>query len=384
MSTWLSLLAGAVLGAFASLVVAVYLQDRWKASTDRRRRLRRTRAISRSWSESDGPITIAGIPTSVNLIEGDGFLVIEPQNARVDIRSTRAELPALVMTAREKVARQLTASSRNKKQTVSSWNSRSMIALTGYHISRTSEGEDATVHLEACLSDYATFAATVLRLDEEIDEPYTQGERASTTLRREFLSTPAAVAESVRRPLPFLANGVGIVLLAFTDDDKVLLVHRRLESCARPGECDVTVVEGIDANFDSGGAGRLDIYATAVRGCQEELGVDVSASDVSILAFGVDMRYYQWNFLGLVDIRLIADEVIARHAMHAKDRWEGKLEPVKLDAVSIFERLRQDKIWDCGLVTTYLALCKKCGVRTTREASDKVFGFRDRKPPWQR
>jgi hypothetical protein len=40
---------------------------------------------------------------SVYLIEGDGFLVIEPQNARVDIRSTRVELPALVMTAREKV-----------------------------------------------------------------------------------------------------------------------------------------------------------------------------------------------------------------------------------------------------------------------------------------
>ena len=144
------------------------------------------------------------------------------------------------------------------------------------------------------------------------------------------------------------------------------------------------MVEGIDANFDSGGAGQLDIYATAVRGCREELGVDVSASDVGILAFGVDMTYYQWNFMGLVDIRLTADEVIARHAMHAKDRWEGKLEPVELDAVSVFERLRQDKIWDCGLVATYLALCKKCGVRTTRDASDKVFGLRDRKPPWQR
>ena len=384
MSTWLSLLAGAVLGAFASLAVAVYLQDRWKASSDRRRRLRRTKAIGRAWTESDGPITIAGIPTSMYLIEGDGFLVIEPQNVRVDIRSTRAELPALVVMAREKVAKQLATSRRNEDHSVSSWNSANMIALTGYHISRTAEREDATVHLKACLNDYATFSATVLRLDEEIDKPDAHGGRVSTTLRREFLPTPAAVIESVRRPLPFLANGVGVALLAFTDDDKVLLVHRLLESRARPGECDVTVVEGIDANFDSGGDGRLDIYATAVRGCREELGVEVSAADVSILAFGVDATYYQWNFLGLVDIGLTANEVMAQHAMHAKDRWEGKLEPIKLDAVSIFERLRQDKIWDCGLVTTYLALCKKCGVRTTREAADKVFGFRDRKPPWQR
>ena len=250
MSTWLSLLAGAVLGAFASLAVAVYLQDRWKASSDRRRRLRRTKAIGRAWTESDGPITIAGIPTSMHLIEGDGFLVIEPQNVRVDIRSTRAELPALVVMAREKVAKQLATSRRNEDHSVSSWNSANMIALTGYHISRTAEREDATVHLKACLNDYATFSATVLRLDEEIDKPDAHGGRVSTTLRREFLPTPAVVIESVRRPLPFLANGVGVALLAFTDDDKVLLVHRLLESRARPGECDVTVVEGIDGVAD--------------------------------------------------------------------------------------------------------------------------------------
>jgi hypothetical protein len=235
MSFWLSLFAGAVLGAFASLLVAVYLQDQWKASSDRRRRLRRTKAISRSWSGIDGPITIAGLPTSVHLIEGDGFLVIEPQNVRVDVRSTRVELPALVMMAREKAAKQLTASSQGKKQTVFSWNSPNMIALSGYHISRTREREDATVHVEAYLNDYATFAATVLRLDEEIDGLDKNGEPVSTTIRREFLPTPAAVAESVRRPLPFLANGVGVALLAFTDDNKVLLVHRRLESRARPG-----------------------------------------------------------------------------------------------------------------------------------------------------
>lgn len=384
MSAWLSLLIGTVLGAFVSLLAAVYLQDRWKESSDRRRRLRRSRAITKSWVDEDGPITIAGIPTSVYLVEGDGYLVIEPQNIRIDIRSTRAELPVAVSAAREKIVRQLAASARSDKHRVSPWNSVNMVALTRYRITRTAQREDSALHLEACLSDYATFAATVLRLDEEVNISGPHDERASTTLRGEFFPTTTAIVKSIRRPLPFLANGVGIALLAFTDDGKVLLTHRRLESRARPGECDVTVVEGIDADFDSAGSGRLDIYSTALRGCREELGVDISTTDVSVLAFGVDMTYYQWNFLGMVDIKLTADQVIAQHALHAKDRWEGQLEPVELDPVNVFKRMRQEKIWDCGLVTAYLALSKKCGAGSTRAAAEKVFGLPNRKAPWHR
>ncbi len=383
MSALLSLLVGAVLGAFVGLLAAVYLQDRWKESIDRRRRLRRSRAITRSWVE-DGPIAIAGILTSVYLVEGDGHLVIEPQNVRVNVRSARAELPAVISARRDKIARKLAASTRSNERIVSPWNSANMIALTAYRISRTAEREDSVLQLDTCLSDYATFAATVLHLDDEIDISPAGGKRSVTTLRQKFFPSDMAIIESVRRPLPFLANGVGITLLAFTDDDKVLLTHRRLESRARPGECDVTVVEGIDANFDAIGSGRLDIGATALRGCREELGVEVSARDVSILAFGVDMTYYQWNFMGMVEIKLTADEVMAQHALHAKDRWEGKVEPVKLDAVSVFERMRQEKIWDCGLVTAYLALSKKCGAGSTREAAERVFGFPKREAPWHR
>jgi hypothetical protein len=384
MSAWITLLIGAIIGAVISLAAAVYLQDPWKESSDRRRRLRRSRAITRELVEEDQPVTIAGIPTTVYLAEGDGDLVIEPQSISVRIRSTRAELPAIVAAERERLVRQMAASTRSNKHIVSDWNSRNMIALTRYRVTRTADGEDSALHLEGCLNDYATFAATALRLDEEIGGANAKGERTPNTLRKEYFPDPAAVAASIRMPLPFLANGVGVTLLAFTDDDKVLLAHRRPESRARPGECDVTVVEGIDARMDSAGSGKVDIYSTALRGCREELGVEISASDVSILAFAVDMNYYQWNFMGMVDIRLTAHEVIAQHALHAKDRWEGKLEQVNLDAMSVFERMRQEKIWDCGLVTAYLALCKKCGPGPTRAAAEKVFGLPERKAPWHR
>jgi hypothetical protein len=383
MSAWLSLLAGAVLGAVASLAAAVYFQDRWKDASDRRRRLRRSKAVARSWVGGDSPVSIAGILTSVYLIEGDGDLVIEPSNVRISCRSGYAEMPALVTAARNRIARQLAAAGRDQQRMVRPWNSMSMVALTGYHVSRTADKEDAVVYIDTCLNDYATFAATVLRLDEEVETLDGHGERTLTTLRQSFMPTSETVTEIVRHPLPFLANGIGVMLLAFTDDNKILLSHRRLESRARPGECDVTVVEGIDANFDSSGAGRLDIYATAVRGCREELGVEITPADVRILAFGVDMAYYQWNFFGMVDLKLTADEVLAYHAIHAKDRWEGKIEPVNLDPVDVFDRLRQEKTWDCALITTHLALCKKCGVKSTGLAADRVFGIANRKPPWR-
>ena len=54
-----------------------------------------------------------------------------------------------------------------------------MVALTRYRTTRTAECEDSALHLEACLSDYATFAATVLRLDEEANISSSHNERRS-------------------------------------------------------------------------------------------------------------------------------------------------------------------------------------------------------------
>jgi hypothetical protein len=382
MESVLLLVAGAILGAIASVAAAVLFQDRWKATLDRRGRIRLARSIMRVPAESGGPISVAGTKTSVYLIEGEGQVVLEPQNVVINVRSVRAELPELVVAAREKVRRQLAASIRRSDQKVFSWNGTSMIALTDWKISRTSAREDPVVRLDTCLTDYATFAATVLQLDSEIEKIASEGSRVLTTLRREYFPTAVSVANSVRHPVPFLANGVGVMLLAFTDDNQVLLSRRHLESRARPGERDVSVVEGMDADIDSGGANRLNIYNTAVRGCQEELGVAVSQEDISLLGFAVDITYYQWNFLGLVETRHTANEVLGLQVLHAKDRWEGKLEPVKLVPEEIFDRLLRDKIWDLGLVTVYLALCKKCGFKSTRKAAETVFGYGNARSRW--
>jgi len=367
-------LLGALVGGVVGLVLAVTLEDRAKEWMRRRARLRRSRAIERLAVTGLGAVSIGRVRTSVHIVEGDGHALLEPRNIIVKLSTSPAELPPLVARLKDMWFRRLSAKPDNSGELVAPWNSDSMVSLKSYTISRTSLEEDSTLSVEASVSDYGTFAATVLSLDEPIATVEVDGRECSTTLRQEYFPTDDKVATAVEKPIPFLSNGLGVMLLAFTDDRQVILVRRKMESRARPGERDVSVVEGLHAMSDRGPYGEIDIIDTAVRGCREELGIDVSREDVHILALGVDMRYYQWNFMGLVDARCRAAEVLEMYNLHAKDRWEGKLEPIKADAFQVLDRLRRDGCWDLGLVTTYLAFCYRYGVRDTQRAAKRVFG----------
>ncbi|MCK2220572.1 hypothetical protein MF672_043235 [Actinomadura sp. ATCC 31491] len=369
----LLLVAGALVGGFVGLLLNVWFEAKWIAWSQRRRRLRFSRHIRRTVPEDYGPVSVGGVVTRVHIVEGDGQAVIEPDNVIIKLENGKDPLPLPVELRRERIARQLRSSSPSPTN-VRAWNSATLVALQHYQVSRTPKGEHLSLRLHVTPVDYATFAATVLSLDApaETADPY----GAEATLRQLYFPNPAREASAIRTPIPFLANGVGVLLLAFTDDDHVILSKRNVHSRARPGERDVTVVEGLNSELDTYRGNHLSLYAAAVRGCQEELGVEVHTHDIKILAFGVDMDYYQWSLLGLVDLRCSVPEVIAAHSLHAKDRWEGKLDPLACDPVRVFERVKQDKIWDLGLVTIYLALCYKLGNKTVERAADRVFGVR--------
>ncbi|HEV2782158.1 MAG TPA: NUDIX domain-containing protein [Actinophytocola sp.] len=374
------LVAGVVLGGFVSLVLTVRFEDRWKARLRRRGNARLAGAVRRMRAEADGPVHVAGFATSVYLVEGDGELVLEPEDIRIRLRGGRAELPGDVVSLRDRVVKELRAARRASVGVAPSWDSRSLVALRGYRIARAGVREDARITLDVTRVDYATFAATVLRLDAEFE-----WNGVPTTLRRAYLQAPTLERRAVAQPVPFLANGVGIALVAFTDDDRLLLARRRVNTSARGGERDVGVVEGMHADLDlAARGGGLNPYETAVRGCREELGVNVEPADVRLLGFAVDMAYYQWNFVGFVELRKTSDEVLEAQRLHAKDRWEAKLEPVAIDPEVVFTRIRHDGMWDMGLVATYLALCTRCGVGAVARAAERVLGSRPARPPWRR
>jgi hypothetical protein len=368
------LVAGAILGAFAGLLLSVYYQNRWETGVDRRRRRRQARTIGEIRDAADGAVTLGGRTTSVHLIEGDGESVFEPAQVTVHLREISYDLPEPVVAAKKRASRKLSGRAPVRGSTVASWNSRTLVALSGYRSSRSATDESISLHLETTRTDYATFAATVLNLDQEFFYQDKAGRRVAAVLRQLYFPTRAHVDDAVRHPVPFLANGLGVLLLLFTDDNKVILTRRRESSFARPGERDVSVVEGMHASHDAIGGGRLDVVGSAIRGCREELGLEVTRGDVRLLALAVDMKFYQWSFFGLVDARCSANEVLQRHSLHAKDRWEGRLEVLAAEPAVVLERLKADGAWDAALVCAYLAFCSRAGFSATRNAAERVFG----------
>lgn len=320
-----------------------------------------------------GPVTILGHKTEVYLVEGDGEATLEPQHITINLRSSSVNLPPLISNLRQDIVARLKSPQQPTAGAVAPWNSPAMATLNGYRISRTAMREHIVLNLDMSVSDYATFAATVLSLDTEIEKEAPDGQVTPTSLRREYLQSPAEVSTAVGRPLPFLANGVGVVLLAFTDDGDAILTRRRDSSRARPRQRDVSVVEGIHTAHDATSSGRVDVYLTAIRACREELGVSVTNNEVQLLGFGVDLKYYQWNFFGSVELRCSTDEALELHSMNAKDRWEGQFEAVPGEPDVVFGKLHNDGAWDTAIVTAYLAFCKRIGVARTRQAAARAF-----------
>ena len=334
----------------------------------------RPSAISTEAVTGERPVTISGRETEFYLVEGDGETILEPRYITISLRSSKIDLPSMIDELRRQMVARLEASRPPIDGGVALWNSPYMAALTRYRRSRTPTHEHIVINLDMHVNDYATFAATVLSLDSEIEKTTQGGQPVHTTLRREYFPTPADISKAVINPVPFLANGAGVVLLAFTCDGKVILTRRRNSSRARPGQRDISVVEGIHTIHDAFGSNRVDVYGTAIRACREELGVSVTNNDVQLLGFGVDMKYYQWNFFGAVEFGCTSDEVMELHKQHAKDGWEGQLQAVAANPVTVFEQLQSDGTWDTALVTTYFAFCKRIGIEETRRAATQVFG----------
>lgn len=86
----------------------------------------------------------------------------------------------------------------------------------------------------------------------------------------------------------------------------------------------------------------------------------VSRDDVRLLGFVVDMAY-------------------SAQTLHAKDRWEARLEVVDIEPAAVFTRIRDDGMWDLGLVATYFALAWRCGPDIVSRAADRVLGDNSRR-----
>ncbi len=310
--------------------------------------------------------TLASLTTHPNLftlgdrtfpfqvIDGDGESVYPSSSITSVIDPLPLELLPEVEVIREQVARR-EEEKKNRFEDYQ-WNG-PQYALKRYVIGRTVPDEDMELGLVFQNTDYFTFQATVRSLDLELPD--------GTTLRKKYLTPPP------EDPIPSLAIGFGTVLILFTSDKKLLLSRRTTKAGVRPGELDVSVVEGILPHRDlpSNSTGP-DIIGCAVHGVKEEVGITVQRQDIQFLGFGVDHEYYQWNMIGMVKLPMTAKEVLDEGTRGSPGRWEiGGFSFVDANPDVIWKSLQGEKLWAMGWVALYWSLVHEFGRAVVDESA---------------
>jgi len=211
---------------------------------------------------------------------------------------------------------------------------------------------------------YPAFQATVLEIGKE-------DRTDPKSIYQNYLAT-----HDPRNVIPFLARHVGVVAVVVSADDVIVAVKRGSKVHARPNEFDVSIVEGIDPTKDadvSGGRNTIDIYRTIARGCEEELGFRPNSGAIEVLGFGVDLRYYQYNFFSIVKADRTFDEIQRLRNGRARDEWETELVPINNSIGSVLSFIDRNPMWDTAVAAFYWQLVFENGKHLVEARAAQIF-----------
>ncbi len=290
-------------------------------------------------------LSFGSLQTTWVVVDGDGTCKYHPRNIRTYFDPHAQELPADLFERRNQIEK-LHVSNRQQGLPFQ-WNGE-RYSLDRFILSRDGNEEDLALDLWFKPSDYYTFLATNMALDD-------------ATLREKYLRET-----DWNQPVPFFSNSFGVYLLVVTSDHFTLLSQRSRGLGSRPGEYNISVCEGLSRS-DAGRELAPDIYCCTERGITEELGLsaphDFNSKNVIFLSFGVDTRYSQWCLLGIVKVYKTAQEIINYRKAGVKDRLENaKIHTVKFDLDAIIPFVFSHAPWaPGGLACLYHSLVYEFG-----------------------
>lgn len=308
----MEILISSLVGGIIGLILGVVFEEPLTAA--KKSLCKRVRTVflrKRLVIQNPQTFTLGNLKTAWLVIDGNGELAYTPETIKCRVEISPITLPPEIQALRtsiEKRERMEKGKGQNYK-----WNG-PLYALERYAIGRTVPDENLEVVFTFRPTDYFTFQATVASLDVNLSKP-----PATLTLRQKYLQN-----QDLSQPLPFLANGFGVVLVIITGDQKIILSRRHDRSGVRPGEVDVSVVEGLHPLDRSIKQRTPDLYHAAIRGAQEELGIELVQDDITFLGFGVDVEYYQWNILGMARTSDTATQILERRKRGVGGKWELK------------------------------------------------------------
>lgn len=266
-------------------------------------------------------------------IEGNGSVPYRPDDIQVRVLPLQMELANPFVPAYEFIKQ------REQTRPGGATNGQ-LLALADYHIARSGDDERPLLELDVQRTPYYYFLASSI-------DPLAEEFRARD------------LAAFAGQPFKLFPNAFGLCMLVRSSDDQFLFGIRSRKGVAlRPGESDVSVVEGLNPTKDIvAGSARVNLWQVAKRAADEEMAYDTTIDEIELLCFGVDLEYYQWLCLGLINARDSAEAILERRVAAAKDRYEyNDIFAIEASPAATMDFLENSGMWSSGIAATYYAL----------------------------
>jgi hypothetical protein len=318
--------------------------------------------------EDDGVFSIGGRKTNFVICGGSGEFVYDKEMVDIRYDDSFLELPKELKIHRNDIEKR---ELQKKEQGLKHMYNTYQVALTNAFQTNSNIIEKPYPVFHFKKSDYYSFQATVGSLDSYL---FPNGE----TIREKYINK---AIDNLHIPSPVLSQGVGIVLTVVTSDEKIVLTRRKQDTGIRPNELDVSVVEAIDpyqdATDNSNGVENrhksIDLYKAASRGLKQELGLGVKPDQIHLLGFGVDLDYYQWNIIGIVETDLTSDQILEKKSsgIHGINEL-SRLEFIQHDKIKVAELLRDHELWSTAQIALYWTMVYDLG-NPSKTFTDRTF-----------
>ncbi len=165
------------------------------------------------------------------------------------------------------------------------------------------------------------------------------------TVRQLFFKDHLLFNENNRLP-----NKVVIHLLVVTGDQKFLLLQRSRFVEFQNAQWSATFEEQMQGDHLNEITGILDLgdedfFATAVRGMREELGIMVDRRAITFLGIASEWENLAYNVIGIVNVDLGSEDIIAGWKLHAPDKAEhSRIIALPFEQDFIYRLLQNDRV----------------------------------------
>lgn len=326
------------------------------------RRVRRRLGGRRRPQQRPQTFALDSIVTTWIVVDGDGESEYAPQTIQCHFDPHSLELPPELMESRNQAA--LAEEKKRNAGLPFRWNGE-IYYLDRFVISRNDTEEFLALQLWFGPTDYYTFQATNMRLDEQ-------------DLRERYVGN-----WTWERPIPYFSSSFGISLAVITSDEQIVLTQRSALVGSRQGQFNISVNEALSPLLDRSTEGHApDVYRCAIRGAAEELGIALNHFDITFLSFGVDSQYSQWGLLGMARVNKRADDILRWRAMGVKDKWENEsLHVIQFAVDPVIDFVLKTSPWaPSGLACLYHALVHEYNRTAVDQALAKRSAISPRTP----